>query len=54
MTLCDMQSSSGNYSMRHQVPMVFLVYLSAATCISEERNLSPCWRKDILKVNGQA
>ena len=30
MTLCDMQSSSGNYSMRHQVPMVslrLLVYL---------------------------
>ena len=22
MTLCDMQSSSGNYSMRHQVPIV--------------------------------
>ena len=42
MTLCDMQSLSGNYSMRHQVPMVFLlllIYLSAVTCISEERNL---------------
>ena len=43
MTLCDMQSSSGNYStcsMRHQVPMVFLlllIYLSAVTCI--------LWRK---------
>ena len=48
-----MQSSSGNYSMRHQVPMVFLVlliYLSAVTCISEERNLDQCWRKDILRV----
>ena len=22
MALCDMQSSSGNYSMRHQVPIV--------------------------------
>ena len=57
MTLCDMQSSSGNYSMRHQVPMVFLlllIYLSAVTCISEERNLGQCWRKDILKVKGQA
>ena len=57
MTLRDMQSSSGNYSMRHQVPMVFLlllIYLSAATCISEERNLGPCWRKDILRVKGQA
>ena len=53
MTLCDMQSS-GNYSMRHQVPMVFLlliIYLSAVTCISEERNLGQCWRKDILRVN---
>ena len=57
MTLCDMQSSSGNYSMRHEVPMVFLllkIYLSAVTCISEERNLCPCWRKDILRVKGQA
>ena len=56
MTLCDMQSSSGNYSMRHQVPMVFLlllIYLSAVTCISEERNLGQCWRKDILRVKGQ-
>ena len=57
MTLCDMQSSSGNYSMRHQVPMVFfllLIYLSAVTCIYEERNLGQCWRKDILRVKGQA
>ena len=53
MTLCDMQSSNGNYSMRHQVPMVFwplLIYLSAVTCIAEERNLGQCWRKDILRV----
>ena len=57
MTLCDMKSSCGNYSMRHQVPMVFLlllIYLSAVTCISEERNLGQCWRKDILRVKGQA
>ena len=57
MTLCDMQSSSGNYSMRHQVPMVFLlllIYLSAVTCVSEERNFGQCWRKDILRVKGQA
>ena len=57
MTLRDMQSSSGNYSLRHQVPMVFLlflIYLSAVTWISEERNLGPCWRKDILRVKGQA
>ena len=40
MTLCDIQSLSGNYSMRHQEPMVFLlllVYLSAAACIPEEK-----------------
>ena len=52
-----MPPSSGNYSIRHFVPMVFLlrlVYLSAAACISEEINLDPCWRKDILRVKGQA
>ena len=41
MTLCDIQSSSGNYSMRHQVPMMsllLLVNLNAVSCISEERN----------------
>ena len=57
MTLCDMQSSSGNYSMGHQVLMVFLlllIYLSAVTCISGERSLGQCWRKDILRVKGQA
>ena len=27
---------------------------SAVTCISEERNLGPCWRKDISRVKGQA
>ena len=52
-----MPSSSSNYSIRHHVPMVFLlrlVYPSAAACISEEINLDPCWRKDILRVKGQA
>ena len=51
--LCDIQSSSGNYSMHHQVPMVsllLLVYLSAVACISEERNWGPCWRKEGSKV----
>ena len=37
MTLCDMQSSSGNYSMSQQVPMVslllLLVYLSTVSYI---------------------
>ena len=53
MTLCDIQSSSGNYSMRHQVLMLvllILVDLSAVTCISEEGNLGPCWRKDIIRL----
>ena len=56
MTLCGMQSSSGNYSMRHQVPMVFLlllVYLSAVAYISVEISLGSCWHRDILKVKGQ-
>ena len=52
-----MQLLSGHYWMRQQVPMVILlllVYLSAVACISEEINLGPCWRKDILRVKGQA
>ena len=56
MTLCDMQSSSGNYSMRHHVPMVsllVLVYLSAVAYISVEINLGSCWRGDILRVKGK-
>ena len=53
MTLCDMQSSSGNYSMCHQVPMVsllLLVYLSAVSFISVEISLSSCWRGYVLRV----
>ena len=55
MTLCYMLSSSGNYSMRHQVPMVsfLLVYLSAVAYISVEISLGSCWRRDILSVKGQ-
>ena len=56
MTLCDMQSSSGNYSMCHQVPMAFLlllVYLSAVSYISVEISLGSCWRGDILRVKGK-
>ena len=48
---------SGHYWMRQHVPMVILVllvYLSAVACISEEISLGPCWRKDILRVKGQA
>ena len=56
MTLCDMQSSSGNYSMCHQVPMaslLLLVYLSAVSYISVEISLGSCWRGDILRVKGK-
>ena len=45
MTLYDMQSSRGNYSMRHQVPMVsllLLVYLIAVAYISIEKSLGSC------------
>ena len=53
MTLCDKQSSSGNYSMCLQVPMVsllLLVYLSAVSFISVEISLSSRWRGYILRV----
>ena len=53
MTLCDMQSSSGNYSMSHQVTMVsllLLVYLSAVSFISVEISLGSCWHGYILRV----
>ena len=56
MTLSDMQTSSGNYSMRHQVPMVsllLLVYVSAIAYISVEISLGFCWRRDTLRVKGQ-
>ena len=53
-----MQSSSGNYSMCHQVSMMFLLLLvnlrlSAAACISEEVNFGPCLRKAILTFKDQ-
>ena len=53
MTLWDMQSSSGNYLMCHDVPMVsllLLVYLSAVSFISVEISLGFCWRGYILRV----
>ena len=56
MTLCDMQSLSGNYSMRHQVPMVsllLLVYLSVVAYISVKVSLGSCWCGDILRVKGK-
>ena len=44
--------------MRRQVSMVFLLllvlYLSAVVYTSEEISLVSCWRRDILRVKGQA
>ena len=43
--------------MRQKVPMAFLlplVYLGAVAYISAEINLGLCWRRDILRVKGQA
>ena len=51
-----MQSSSGNYSMCHQVLMVsllLLVYLSVVSFISVEISLGSCWRGVILRVKGK-
>ena len=53
MTLCDMQSSSGNYSMRQRVPamsLLLLVYLSAVAYIFVEISLGSSWRRGILRV----
>ena len=53
----NMQSLSGHYLMRQQVPMVvllLLVYLGTVAYSSVEIRLDLCWRKDILRVKGQA
>ena len=53
----NMQSLNGHYLMCKQVPMVFLlllVYLGAVAYISVEISLGSCWRRDILRVKGQA
>ena len=53
----NMQSLSGHYLMRQQVPMVFLlllVYLGTVSYISVEISLGSFWRRDILRVKGQA
>ena len=52
-----MQSLSGRHFMRQQVPMVFLLplgYLGAVAYISVEMSLGSRWRRDILRVKGQA
>ena len=53
----NMQSLNGHYLMPQQVPMVFLlllVYLGAVAYISVQISLGSCWRRDILRVKGQA
>ena len=53
----NMQSLNGHYLMHQQVPMVvllLLVYLGAIAYISVEISLVSCWRRDILRVKGQA
>ena len=43
--------------MRQKVPMAFvlpLVYLGAVAYISAEISLGLCWRRDILRIKGQA
>ena len=53
----NMQSLSGHYVMRQQVPRVFLlllVYLGTVACISVEISLGSFWRRDILRVKGQS
>ena len=52
-----MQSLSGQYLMRQNVPMVFLLlldYLGTDVYISVEISLGSFWRRDILRVKGQA
>ena len=53
----NMQSLSGHYLMRQKVPIVFLlllVYLGPVVYISVEISLGSFWRRDILRVKGQA
>ena len=53
----NMLSLSGHYLMRQQVPTVFLlllVYLGTVAYISVEISLGSFWRRDILRVKGQA
>ena len=53
----NLQSLSGCHLMCQQVPMVFLlplVFLGAVAYISVEISFGLCWRRDILRVKGQA
>ena len=53
----NLLSLSARHLMRQKVPMAFLlplVYLGAVAYISAEISLGLCWRRDILRVKGQA
>ena len=53
----NLYSLSGHYLMHLKVPMVFLlllVYLGTVVYISVEISLGSFWRRDILRVKGQA
>ena len=53
----NLYSLSGRHLMPQKVPMAFLlplVYLGADAYISAEISLGLCWRRDILRVKGQA
>ena len=53
----NLQSLSARHLMRQKVPTAFLlplVYLGAVAYISAEISLGLCWRRDILRVKGQA
>ena len=53
----NLYSLSGRHLMRKKVPMAFLlllVYLGTVAYISAEISLGLCWRRDILRVKGQA
>ena len=42
------------YSEENDSPLLLLVYLGAVAYISVEVSLGSCWRRNILKVKGQA
>ena len=52
------QSLSGRYLLCQRVTLVFFflffMYKGAVVCISEEINVSPCWRKESFRVSCQA
>ena len=52
-----MQYLGGHYLLLQRVTMVcllLLVYLGVVAYISVEMSVGSCWRRDILRVKGQA